>query len=431
MQRKSRLSSRTRLAAIVVATLCSMLPSLAHAQFAGTFSFGGAASGRTARVVFDNPAGMVRFEEQEYLLGFFSVETNVDFEGSSFRYVGPRVEGGASSSTVNTGVNAFYVGPMKGKWSFGFGLFTIPAGRDIQYDRLLAHITKEKFHAYNFGPSFAYRVTDKFSIGASLNIEYADFWCNMRLPEIGPDGLEDGLPGFLTTYGDDWEIGYRLGLLYQFNPGTRIGLSYASVMDHQMTGYSTYASGTIPDSRADGYQIGFAVPPFAMLSMHHDINDRWSIVGTIDYTWWEPYWEEAFLENLVAPPPFTEIRGPLDMQNTWGYSVGVEFDPKGSWAFVAQYGDEQGPSVDEWRSMKDYLNGHATLSLGVRKYITDEFWIDFGYAYTDGNDAPIVGAGLGGEGTGTGEFGLVTWNTHAVGLFFSASPKRKNKNNGA
>jgi long-chain fatty acid transport protein len=429
MSRKVTKRFRGNALVIVMASLCSMLPSLAHAQFAGSFSFGGAASGRTARVVFDNPAGMVRFEEQEYLLGSFSVETNVDFEGSSFRYVGPRVEGGSSSSTVNTGVNAFYVGPMKGKWSFGFGIFTIPAGRDIQYDRLLAHITKEKFYAWNFGPAFAYKVTEKFSIGASLNIEYADFWCNMRLPEFDSEGnLEDGLPGFLTTYGDDWEIGYRLGLLYQFSEDTRLGFSYFSKMEHDLEGYSTYASDTIPDRKGDGYTLTFPIPPFAMLSAHHNFNDQWAVVGTVDYTWWEPYWESTLLDGLVARPPFTSIGGPLNMQNTWGWALGVEFDPSNSWAFVAQYGDEDGPSVDDYRSIKDYLNGHSTLMVAARKYITEQFWIDIGYAYTDGNDAPLTGV-PGGQGSGTGEFGLLTWDTHTIGIFFSASPKKKS--NGA
>ncbi len=407
---------------LLIAAACSLgMPSAARGQLAGTFGFGGAASGRTARVVFDNPAGMVRFDDQEYLLGSFSVETNVDFEGSSARYVGPRVEGGASSSTQNAGLNAFYVRPMKGKWSFGFGLFTIPAGRDIQYDRLLAHITKEKFYAWNFGPSIAYKATDKFSIGASLNIEYADFWCNMRLPEFDSQGnLEEGLPGFLTSYGEDWEVGYRIGLLYQFSEGTRLGFSYFSKIVHDLEGFSTYASDKIPERKADGYTLDFPIPPFAMLSAHHDFNDQWAVVGTVDYTWWEPYWASTLLENLVAPPPFTEIGGPLGMQDTWGYSLGVEFDPKGNWAFVGQYGDAEGPSVDNYRSIKDYLNGHATLMIAARKYLTEQYWVDFGYAYVEGNDAPLTGV-PGGQGSGTGEFGLLTWDQHTIGLFFGVS----------
>jgi len=61
---------------------------------------------------------------------------------------------------------------------------------------------------------------------------------------------------------------------------------------------------------------------------------------------------------------------------------------------------------------------------------TKQFWIDIGYAYTDGNDASITGV-PGGQGSGTGEFGLLTWDTHTIGIFFSASPKKKSKSNGA
>ena len=421
MRRPELSACRAITCLVAIAALWVFTPGPSQAQFSG-LSFGGAASARTASIAFDNPAGMVMFEQEEYLLGTVVVEKDVRFEGSSTRYFGPRVEGGSSSNAINTALNGFYVRPTEGRWTFGFGIFSLPTVRDLQYDRILAQITKEKFNAFNVGAAAAYQVSDKFSVGASLHLQWAEFWCNMQLPELDPatGAFREGIPGFMTTYGDDYEFGYRIGLLYQFSQDTRLGLSYFSELEHRLTGYSTYTSDTIPDSRAGGYAIDFPFPPFAMLSAHHDLTDEWGISATIDYTQWSGYWADVLLENLVAPAPFTQLGGPLDMQDTWGYSFGVEFDPPGDWAFVAQYRDAESQTVDQWRSIKDYPNGHTELLLAVRKEITDTVWVDVGYQFIDGDDAPI-----GSSTTQFGEIGLLTWDASAFGLFLTVSPKTK------
>ncbi len=404
---------------VVAAITLASLPMIAQAQV-GTFSFGGAGTLGSARTVFDNPAGMVRFESDEYILGFIVVDKEVEFEGTSNRYIWEPVEGTGMSKARNTAVNAFYVRRMDGRrWTWGLGIFSMPTIRDLQYDGIIAQITKEKFDAWNFGPAFAYKVTEKFSIGASINFQYADFWCNMRLPEFTEDGPLPDLPGYLITYGDDWEIGYRIGLLYQFTPGTRLGFNYISVMEHTMTGYSVYTSDNFPEERTDNYELEFPIPPIAVLSAHHDINDRWAIVGSLAHIWWEPYWQDVLLKNLAAPPPFTEIGGPLEMVNTLGYSVGVEFDPAGDWDFVIEFSNMEGQSVDRWRSIKDYPNGHDSLLLGAAKRITEQFELQGGYIYTKGKDAPIT------YPTGSGEVGLLTWDSHSLGFYFKVTPKKQ------
>ena len=43
---------------------------------------------------------------------------------------------------------------------------------------------------------------------------------------VGADGQE--------LKGDDWAFGYNAGLLFEFNPHTRVGLQYRSRIDHTL-----------------------------------------------------------------------------------------------------------------------------------------------------------------------------------------------------
>ena len=111
MYRNELCPSRAVTCVLAVTAVGLSIPAPSEAQFTG-LSFGGAASERTARIAFDNPAWMVMLEREEYLLGTVFVENDLEFEGSSAQYFGPRVEGG-SSSGLNTGLNAFYARPTE------------------------------------------------------------------------------------------------------------------------------------------------------------------------------------------------------------------------------------------------------------------------------------------------------------------------------
>ena len=424
MQKRSKFPGRAAASFAILAALSLLVSSAALAQYTGDLAFGGAASARSATTAFDNPAGLVLFDEHEYLVGSLNVQTNITYTGETARYIGPQISGRSDSSTIESGPVIFHARPLKGRWHLGWGIFQPLGGRNLGYDKILP-VTRERWTAYQFGPAFGYRVTDKFSVGASLNVQFADFWCNMLLPELRPDGtFSQGLVGFLTTNADSWAVGYRIGLMHQFTPGTRIGLTYSSKIEHYLKGYSTYISDTIPGIRSDDYRLYFPVPPSWMLSLHHDINERWAVVGSVDYVLWEPYWPDTLLEGLVSPAPFNQLGGRFDMQNRWAYQVGAEVKLNEKWGLTFGYREEEGFTVDEFRSWKDYGNGMSAMGFVASRALTDTVRMDFGYRYIDGKDAPIDTAVRGVQGDAFGEVGVLTWDQHIAGVALTVTPKR-------
>jgi long-chain fatty acid transport protein len=81
-------------------------------------------------------------------------------------------------------------------------------------------------------PSLAVAATDWLSVGAGLNIEYADAWLSNALPNLAPGSAD----GRLRLTGNGWDLGWSAGL--QLRPGKRatIGIAYKSAVEHNLKG---------------------------------------------------------------------------------------------------------------------------------------------------------------------------------------------------
>lgn len=94
----------------------------------------------------------------------------------------------------------------------------------------------------NINPTIAAKLSDQLSIGAGLNIQYADAELSNAI-DFGLIGRRVGLPttpqgadGAVNIRGDDWSLGYNVGLMYTPSPNTRIGLAYRSGINHELEG---------------------------------------------------------------------------------------------------------------------------------------------------------------------------------------------------
>lgn len=81
-------------------------------------------------------------------------------------------------------------------------------------------------------PSIAVAATDWLSVGAALNIEYADAWLSNALPNLAPGSAD----GRLRLTGSGWDLGWSAGL--QLRPSRRatIGIAYKSAVEHKLKG---------------------------------------------------------------------------------------------------------------------------------------------------------------------------------------------------
>src|SRR5262249_24210 len=120
------------------------------------------------------------------------------------------------------------------------------------------HALKSSLKTISILPSLGFRVTDWLSLGAGMTAEHAkgtltsaiDFGavCEIFGKQSGlPAGLCPGIglapqqvDGGARVTGSDWGYGWHVGALFEPRADTRIGLTYHSRVDHDLSGHVTF-----------------------------------------------------------------------------------------------------------------------------------------------------------------------------------------------
>jgi long-chain fatty acid transport protein len=196
----SRLGSGFVLSVLGALIVCDPLPADAG-SFAlneqsvsglGTAYAGGAAQAGDASTIFFNPAGIALLEQGEFQLGGQFVIPQATFTNDGSHYNLPNTpanglhlsggnggDGGVSHVLPNLYLSQpIFRSPQYGDLTVGVGL-SVPFGLETDYSpgwvgRYAA--LRTKLTTFDIQPTMAYRLFDRLSIGASLDIQYASAW---------------------------------------------------------------------------------------------------------------------------------------------------------------------------------------------------------------------------------------------------------------
>src|SRR5260221_7217031 len=155
----------------------------------GTAYAGGAAQAEDASTIFFNPAGIALLPQGEFQAGLHYIMPSGTFSnngsiigapGTPFN--GAKITGGnGGDGGVDHLIPNFFLSqpvfrsPQYGDLAVGIGL-SVPFGLETDYDpgwvgRYAA--LRTKLQTFDIQPTIAYRIFDRISVGASLDIQYA------------------------------------------------------------------------------------------------------------------------------------------------------------------------------------------------------------------------------------------------------------------
>ncbi len=214
----------------------------------------------------------------------------------------------------------------------------VPYGMITKYDSEWVgaqHGVTSKIISATFTPMAAYKVTDKFSIGAGLQIQYL----KARLTSA-PVGLPIGMANS-SVEGDAVDFGWQLSSIYDFNEKTRVGLSYRSGVRHKLKG-SFKLSDAATDTPLMGSQPIFAhlnTPAMLSLGLMHKLNDKWTVMGEYQRVFWSSF-EYLFIRYketgaLVGGAAVNEkwrdtnffaLGASYQIDNQWKWRLGLAYD---------------------------------------------------------------------------------------------------------
>ncbi|MGL6162529.1 OmpP1/FadL family transporter [Microbulbifer sp.] len=357
--------------------------------------------GDNAAILARNPAGSALFDTMTISGGVTYVNPEIDAEGEITYFVdtplgvaevGPFLAEDNDYASSAFVPNAYLAVPIDDCWSFGLAMYTnYGLETDFDSDSLVLNIAdKTELLTVNIAPSVAYNFNDQFSIGLAVNFLYADAELKTRVPNGFPIDAAFGtsLSGaeILKLEGDDWDVSWSIGALWNITDRTRVGLSYHAEFDPKLEG--DVSSDLIPPpplapfNDVDG-NLTLDLPDYWELGLYHKFNQNWGLALGATYTDWDDFQRlEAFLPGQGAafnPLPIKEE----NFESGWRFSIGGEYYPCEEVTWRIGYAYDEGAARDGLNPTDATANALGlpitwrTLSIPD----TDRHWVTFGGTY--------------------------------------------------
>jgi long-chain fatty acid transport protein len=391
----------------------------------GSAISGGAASAEDASTIFFNPAGMTRLDGSQIATGVHYVIPSADFSGraTTNAALGGAAIGGGDGGDAGAGTpipTFFYAHKLNDQVMLGLGI-SAPFGLATEYDDDWIgryHATTSELETININPSIAYKVDDHLSLGAGINIMRAgallanvvDYSAAcMGYATAGVNGVVMGdcagagllTPGTPATDGEfevegvDWGYGFNLGLLYEFNENTRVGIAYRSKVKQTLTGNADFTppSGVAVPANvaavlADSDAIAKVTLPASLsLSLTTRVAPKWDLMADVTWTDWSQFKE---LRVEFDNPLKSDSVQPENWEDTYKFSIGFTYYHNAKWTWRGGIAYDQTPvpnSVD--RTPRIPGHDRTWLAAGLSYKMSPKVTLDLSLAHLFVDDADV------------------------------------------
>lgn len=334
---------------------------------------------------------------------YYNAAALTRFEGNNFNiggtYIAPKAQAqnvknsrGQRGSDVNNIVHAAVAPNMtiahqiNDKAYVGVAL-NVPFGMITKYDQDWLgsdHGITSKVTAVTLTPMAAYKVTDKLSIGAGLQIQYT----KARLTNTKTVSARGDKVG-IAIEGDALDLGYQLGAMYEFTDKTRAGIGYRSQVKHKLTGDMTSEMALLNQD----IHARLSTPDMLSFGVSHEINDKWSVMAEYQRVFWSSfryldiYGERTGLSRTNEKwrdTNFYALGASYQIDHQWKWRLGLAYDQS---AVRLQHRTPRIPDTDRF-----------WYSTGLNYQYNDKLSFDLAYTYIHAKKGHIDTILTGNEG---------------------------------
>lgn len=404
-----RAAFKVALSAIAVA---AAFASTAHAagfmlteQSAGALGrayAGAGVDGTDLSGVYYNPATMVLHKGTAIQMGFVGIGLNLDYVGEK----GETANGRNKSQAIPHG---YIVHQINDKAWFGLSM-TVPFGMGTEYDDDWAgneHGISATILTFDLNPNFAFKLSEKFSVGFGASIQYASADLKIR------KDITNEANGILAAFkkdpvdkasvrseidADSIAWGWNVGMMWSPLENLRFGVSYRSKITHDAEGdlsidqlslssdspeLSQIVGGTLSQLGAYGDMTGAATvtaPAWAMASVAWDVNDLVSLYGTFRWTDWS-----SFDELKIDGDGQTVSSIPNKWRDTYLGSLGMDLRLTDWWTLRGGIAYESSPIANpQYRTAIIPDADRWWFAIGSSFKWSDNFQTDVSFAHLHG-----------------------------------------------
>jgi len=375
-----------------------------------------------ASSLFFNPGAMAFTDHNGIMVGFnpiFASNTYWNSETSNSSYCAH------SDNPMGTPFHVYAVwGPKESNFKFGIGAFT-PFGSGVNWGNSWTGrdlLNELSLKAIQIQPTVSYKLNDKLSIGAGLDVTVGSVTLIRTILLDGrttDGGYSEGsvsLEGNATT-----AFGYNIGVIYKATDKLDIGLDYRSKVIMKLEDGT--AEFTVPSALSSQFPEGntfnaeLPLPSVLSLGLSYQLNENLEIGAQFDWVGWSAFRSLDFdFKNNTA---FLEdTSSPRNYEDSWVLHLGVEYSFQSNVQLRAGYYYDKTPVKDGYMTAETPDNNRMGYTAGLG-YGFGDLQLDLSFLYIHSAErqqtqAQAEAAGTYDPETGSRDVLLGTYKLNAV-----------------
>ena len=315
----------------------------------GTAGVGNPVNNVSADAAWANPAGMTGVKEDSSLVGFQLAIPLIEFD--------PEIADAGGSDGGNAGVfgvipSFFHVNKLNETTSLGFAV-TAPMGGGADYGDDFAgrySLNRAILSVLGFTGSVGYKVNDRLSVGAGLTAFYTLYDEDISLNQ--PGALPDGEIHIDKI--DDWGVSGTLGLTYQINEKTLLGVVYRTEADVELEGDLDFSNVQVPilnqiTSRLDEVKVEWTNPQWLEFGLRYAYSDKLKLMFNAGWQEWSEFSQNQFTIGGTINNPVVRTLD-RNFKDTWHAGVAFAYVTGRDSAFTMGYSYDSSPVDDDDRT---------------------------------------------------------------------------------
>lgn len=350
----------------------------------GLANAGSAVMASDPSILMTNPAGISQLAGTQINFNAQLILGDVSFSRDNANTFGGN-EGGNALKYL-PGSSFFISHQLDERSSIGFGMYG-NFGLAVDYDDDWAgrYFTQESaILGVSFQPTYAYKITDDLSVGLGPRFMLGYFRTEVAVNNnvLGLGNAEDGQLRYKDT---DWGTGANVGVLYNLNERTKLGLAWTSKIKLKFEDKPELKKITNPLLRlalnrldADQLNVDMNVPQTVTTSVSYQLDPQWTLLGSLGWQDWSDFGKVGV--EVDTDLGATSRTAQRQYKDTWHASIGAQhqINPKLRWNVGLGY--DSSAVDDKDRTVDNPMNEAWRLATGVSYALQDD--VDVHMSYT-------------------------------------------------
>lgn len=350
----------------------------------GLANAGSAVMASDPSILMTNPAGISQLAGTQINFNAQLILGDVSFSRDNANTFGGN-EGGNALKYL-PGSSFFISHQLDERSSIGFGMYG-NFGLALDYDDDWAgrYFAQESaIIGVSFQPTYAYKITDDLSVGLGPRFMLGYFRTEVAVNNnvLGLGNAEDGQLRYKDT---DWGTGANVGVLYNLNERTKLGLAWTSKIKLKFEDKPELKKITNPLLRlalnrldADQLNVDMNVPQTVTTSVSYQLDPQWTLLGSLGWQDWSDFGKVGVeVDTGLGSTARTAQR---QYKDTWHASIGAQhqINPKLRWNVGLGY--DSSAVDDKDRTVDNPMNEAWRLATGVSYALQED--VDVHMSYT-------------------------------------------------